>query len=64
MLHFKTDSYPMQVSRIQCDKEIGSPKRGWHVCKAAGTRTVESRVCAGLWLHYCAKHAPFSASTI
>lgn len=57
MLHFKPYGFPMQVSRVSCDKEIGNPKRGWHACNARATVEAESRVCAGMFLHYCEKHS-------
>jgi len=58
MIHFKTDSYPMQEIRRTCDAEIGSVKRGWHGCHKRAYVTVESRVCPGMYLDYCQKHAP------
>lgn len=57
MRHFYTDSFPMRVKRISCDAEIGSYKRGWHVCNAKAVIEAESRVCAHMWVHYCVKHA-------
>lgn len=57
MIHFKTDSYPMVEIKRTCDKEVGSPKRGWHVCNRIATAEKESKACPGLFLHYCAKHA-------
>lgn len=64
MLHFVTDSYPMQVKRISCDKEVGSIKTGWRACNAAATVEKESRFCNGMFLHYCKRHAPSAATPL
>lgn len=64
MIHFVTDSYPMQIKRISCDKEIGSVKNGWHACNAKASVQKESRIGGGMWLHYCKKHAPYGADAL
>ena len=56
MIHFKTDSYPMQEIRRSCDAEIGSVKRGWHGCNRKAHVQVESK--HGNVLDYCKRHAP------
>lgn len=60
MIHFHTDSYPMTVKRVSCDKEIGHYSRGWHTCKRKAIVRVESKVSHGLYLDYCRQHAPAS----
>lgn len=62
MIHFHTNSYPMTVKRISCDKEIGSIKNGWHACNKVATAVKESRT--GQFLHYCAKHAPYGSTDV
>jgi len=57
MIHFKTGTYPMQIKRVSCDAEIGSHKRGWHVCNAKAVVRGECRVCDHLFLDYCKAHA-------
>lgn len=64
MIHFVTDSYPMQVKRISCDKEVGGIKTGWHACNAAATFEKESRFSDGMFLHYCKRHAPYGARPV
>lgn len=62
MIEFNTDTYPMQIKRISCDKEIGSVKNGWHACRAKAHMQRMSQF--GNLLHYCIKHAPFGAEQI
>ena len=64
MLHFVDGSFPMQVHRTSCDKEIGSPKRGWHVCNRRAIAQKESRFGQGSYLHYCAVHAPVGSEPL
>ena len=65
MIHFVPDSYPMQIKRIACDAVIGAngaPFREWHTCNAKAAIRAESRTCAHMWLHFCAKHTKHASA--
>lgn len=57
MIHFKPNTYPMQIAKRTCDAEIGSVKRGWHSCNRKAVVSVESKMFGDL-LDYCKQHAP------
>jgi hypothetical protein len=54
MIHYKTDIYPMQVKRVSCDAEIGSIKRGWHVCNKKAAYQCDG--FGAIQLHFCEIH--------
>jgi hypothetical protein len=44
--------------KVQCDKEVGHYKRGWHSCKRTAIVRCMSQKVDGLYLDYCRQHAP------
>ena len=41
-----------------CDKEIGSPARGWHSCRAPAQYKLPSLRVPYMDLHFCERHVP------
>jgi hypothetical protein len=48
--------------RAVCDKEVGSPKRGWRACRRAAPNRTQSERVPYMTLHYCNRHSPSSDS--